>query len=704
MGLMSFLRNRASGIVLAFMVVGIVAFLLGDVINRGTPFWQKSRNQVGSVNGESIEHQDFNAQVEQTTANFQQQMGGAAASPQIKNYAVQQVWNQFVSQQLLKQEIEKIGLTVGKEELNSLVTGANPSQQIVQAFTNPQTGTFDRNQLSTFVSSVNSQGTPQMQQQWEMLLESIHSERLNQKYSNLLASSVYVTALEAQEEYNQRNKLANFKYLMLDFAGVKDAEIKLTDADYKAYYDSHKNTFKNQEESRSIEFISFDAKPTANDTAATKSTIEQLKTQLIASTNDSLFVISNSDSKHPFTYVRKGQVSPALDSLIFNAPAGTTVGPILSNGAYEIAKVASVKFSPDSVKASHILIDATAEGGLDKAKAKADSIKGLLQKGESFASLAIQFSTDQGSKVNGGELGTFARGQMVPEFDEAVFSGKSGDIAVVNSRFGTHIIKIEKQIGNSKIVKAAIVDKAIASGKATTDAAYAKANNFFSEANSKNFKETAVKHGLKVEDAERVVAMDNNFNGTEVPRELVRWAFEAKKGEVSDKVYETDHDFIVARVVDVQPKGILSLEAVKPHIEALVKNEVKAKMLTEKLNNALAGASSIDQAAQKLGKSAIAVENIVLANPVLPGVALEPSVVGTAFGLQPNKLSKSVVGTQGVYAVQVNGFTNPAELVASDMGNQKKQMQNARAQRSWNNIFQALQAKANIDDNRVRFY
>ncbi len=702
MGLMSYLRNRA-GLVVTIIGLAIVAFLLGDIINMGTPFWMKNQNQVGNVNGESIDYQDFNMQVEQTTAQYQQQMGGAA-SPLIKNYAVQQVWNQFISQELLKQEIAKIGLTVGKEELNALVTGSNPSPQIIQAFTNPETGMFDRNQLNTFLSSISTQGTAEMNQQWEMLLQNIQNERLNQKYSNLLTNSVYVTALEVQEEYNQRNKLANFKYLMLDYSSVKDAEIKLTDADYKAYYDAHKNGFKNPEESRAIEYVLFDAKPTANDTAATKSTIDQLKAELIASTNDSLFVMANSDTKRPFTYVRKGQVSPALDSIIFNAAVGSTVGPILSNGVYEIAKIADAKFSPDSVKASHILLNATAEGGVDKAKVKADSIKGLIQKGESFAALAIQFSTDQGSKVSGGELGTIVRGQMVPEFEEAVFSGKTGDVVVVNSRFGTHIVKIEQQIGNSKIVKAAIVDKAITSGKATTDAAYSKANNFFADINSKNFTETAAKHSLKVEKVDRAIAMDNNFNGTEVPRELVRWIFEAKKGEVSEKVFETDQNFIVARVTDIQPKGILSLEAVKSSIEAQVKNEVKAKMLSEKMNNALAGATAIDQAAQKLGKSAINVENIVLANPVLPGVALEPAVVGTAFGLQPNKVSKSVKGTQGIYAVQVNGFTNPAELVASEVNNQKKQLQSTRAQRSWSAIFQALQNKATIDDNRIRFY
>src|SRR5690606_15980554 len=464
MGLMSYLRNRA-GLVVTVIGLAIIAFLLGDIISYGTPFWMKNQNQVGSVNGESIDYQVFNAQVDQTTAMYQQQMGGTS-SPQMRNYAVQQVWNQFISQELLKQEIEKIGLSVGRDELNSLVSGINPSPQIVQAFTNPQTGVFDKTQLNTFLSQINSQGTPEMRQQWEMLLENIRNERLNEKYSNLLTNSVYVTSLEAQEEYNQRNKLANFKYVMLDYSSVKDAEIKLTDADYQTYYDAHKNTLENQEETRTIEYVLFDARPTANDTAATKSVIEQLKSELVNSTTDSLFAAVNSATKYPFAYLRKGQVSPALASVIFNAAVGTTVGPLLSQDSFAAAEIVDAKVSPDYVKASHMFLSTTAEGGVDTAQAQADSIKSLIQHGATLSALAIQFSFDEGSKINGGDLGTFPRGQMVPEFDEAVFSGKTGDVVIVNSRFGTHIIRIEQQIGNSKIVKAAIVDKVIKIGRA----------------------------------------------------------------------------------------------------------------------------------------------------------------------------------------------------------------------------------------------
>ncbi|CAM3800893.1 peptidylprolyl isomerase [Sphingobacterium prati] len=701
MGLMGFLRNKAGVILTAAMAIAILAFLLGDVVRGGAPFWARHQNRVGEVNGTEIEYPAFNQQVEQAEEMFKQQMGGAV-TPQMRTYAVQQVWNQFLSREILKKEIEKIGLTVGKDELNDLVKGPNPSPQIVQAFTNPQTGQFDRTQLTTFISQVNSAGNQAVYDQWNALLEGVQDERLSSKYGELLSNSVYVTSLEANEEYQERNKLANFKYILLDYASVKDAEAKVTDADFQEYYNEHKNMFKTQEETRAIQYVTVDAKPLAKDSLAVKEAINKLKQDLIVAKDDSLFASINSDNKYPFTYVKKGQLSPSLDSVVFNVATGTTVGPFLNNSAYEIAKVVSTVVGPDSVKASHILLDAAAEGGVDKALAKADSIKGLILKGDNFAALAVQFSSDQGSKTNGGELGTFTRGRMVPEFEKAVFEGKTGDIKVVKSQFGVHIIKIEKQIGTAKYAKIAIIDKVINSGKETLNNAHSKATAFLSAANAQNFAQEAKKLGLEARTASRVTAMDNVLDGTEAPRDLIKWAFEAKKGDISDKVFETETSYILASLVDVQPKGVLSLDAVKKDIEPAVKNKVKAKVLKERFAKALAGTSSIDQVAQKVGKSAIHVENVVFANPVIPGVALENAVVGTVFGLQPNKPSKAIEGNTGVYVVQVNGFTNPSAI--SDINGQKKQMLAAKAQRAWGSIFRALQDKAEIIDNRVKFF
>ncbi|WP_134088909.1 SurA N-terminal domain-containing protein [Olivibacter sp. XZL3] len=701
MGLMTFLRNRAGIIIVVIIGLAIVAFLLGDVIRFGTPFWASHQNEVGSIDGESISYTDFNSQVEQSVDNMRQQMGGNM-NPQMTAYAVEDAWNQNLRRLLLDKELKRIGLGVGKNELQDLVTGKNPSPMIVQNFGNPQTGEIDRNQLNQFLANVAKEpGNSELSRQWGAFLEAMRDNRLQQKYNNLIQNSVYVTSLEANEDYNQRNKIANFSYVLLDYASIPDKDIKLTDADYQKYYDEHKAAFKNQMEMRSFDYVVFNAQPTAQDTALAKETITKLTEELAKSTNDSLFAISNSEQKRPVSYIKKGTLSPALDSLVFNAAKGTTVGPVYANGVYESAKILDVRNSPDSVTARHILLNPATEGGIDKALAKADSIKNLVLTGGNFAALAVEFGTD-GTKDNGGELGTFARGSMIPAFEDAVFDAKPGDVLVLNTQYGVHVIKVDAQKGMSKVVKAAIIDKSVTSSNETLRTAYRKASDFYGKANSQNFAEEAKKAGLTVEHADNITPMQGYLPNLETPREVIKWAFKADKGDLTDKVYELDNQYVVAKLTSIRPKGQLALEDVKKEIEPAVLNRAKAVKLQQKLNEALNGAKSIEQVAQKVGKTPKAEENIVFANPVLPGVAQENKVVGTVFGLQPKQLSKPIEGTQGVYVVQVTDFVNPPALDKVDQ--QKQQVRQQLRQRASNQSFQALLDKADIKDNRVRFY
>src|SRR5690606_24373924 len=209
----------------------------------------------------------------------------------------------------------------------------------------------------------------------------------SQKYFTLVRNSVYVTSLEAREDYAQRNKLADFDYVSLAYSTIPDDKAVPQNKDYQDYYNQHKNRFKNNEETRSFKYVLFDAAPTAADSAAVKKTIEELAEEFRKTSNDSLFVSINSETKAPIRYVKKGELDPALDELVFNASQGSVVGPVLSNGVYEMAKVLDSRMSPDSVKARHILINPASEGGLDKAKAKADSIANLIRNGKSFSEL-----------------------------------------------------------------------------------------------------------------------------------------------------------------------------------------------------------------------------------------------------------------------------------------------------------------------------
>jgi peptidyl-prolyl cis-trans isomerase D len=387
---------------------------------------------------------------------------------------------------------------------------------------------------------------------------------------------------------------------------------------------------------------------------------------------------------------------------MFKEAPGFIYGPYQSNGSYKIAKLVEARMAPDSVKARHILITPTESGGtMEKALARADSLKKLIESGKgSFTTLAPAFSIDKASGAKGGELGTFGRGAMVPAFETAVFNGKKGEIKIVTSQFGIHLVQIEDQIGSSKVVKVAVVDKVLSASTTTQSTAYSKAQTFLASLNKDNFVAEAKKEGKPLQKAEDIAGTQASLPGLVDARDLVRWIYKSEKNAVSDQVFTVGDQYVVAQVTEIKPKGILALEAIKERIKPEVLNQVKAKALTEKFNAAANGASSIEQIAQKAGTQVVPVQNIVFANPVIPGSSAEYKVVGTVFGLTPNKISKPVAGQLGVYVLVVNNFITPAPL--TNAVREKEQIAQTLLQRADAQLFEALKDKGNVKDNRAK--
>ena len=228
MGIMSFLRNRAGLIIVGAIGFAIIAFLVSDALQMGGSFIRADQTEVGEVDGEAIPILEFNEQVELNTNNFKQQMGQNTMDPQMTSYIVENTWNQFVSKLLMKKEMNRLGLQVSKNELNDLVTGKNPDPQIIQNFGDPKTGQLNRVQLNSFLENVKTQaGDSPVSKQWTSFLLNIREGKMAQKYSNLIKNSIYVTTLEAREDYNQRNKLANLSYVSLDYNSVPDNQAKV---------------------------------------------------------------------------------------------------------------------------------------------------------------------------------------------------------------------------------------------------------------------------------------------------------------------------------------------------------------------------------------------------------------------------------------------------------------------------------------------
>nr|WP_294791798.1 peptidylprolyl isomerase [uncultured Mucilaginibacter sp.] len=695
MGIMGYLRERMGKIVAGVIGVSLVAFVITEVVQSGGSFFKDDNSTIGEIFGTKIPYVEFTETVEQNSNQFKQQSGQNSLSPQITAYVQENTWNQMLSKAMIEHEAEKIGLLVTGDESQAMISGNNPSAEIVRAFTNPQTGQFDRANLSATINKLRvTPDTDPDKQRWNKFVEELIQNKLAEKYMSALTNGLYVNSLEAKDDYEAKNKLANFKYAVLNYQTIEDSKVTITDADYSSYYEEHKNEFKNPQETRTLEYVSFNGAPSKADSAVVKTQVEKLKAEFAASTNDSLFVQINSENKQPFAYKHKGELGSGLDSVMFNAAPGFVYGPYLQNGYYALAKLVDSRVGPDSVTAKHILLSPV--DGLKKA----DSLKNLIQGGKSFADMAKTYSLDQQSAAKGGDLGTFARGAMVPDFEEAAFNAKTGDYKIITSQYGVHLIYIVAQKGSSRVVKVAVVDKPLTASSETQSAAYTKAQNFLISTNDGDFTAEAKKAGLEVKTADDVTGVAASLPGLESARELVRWAFNADKNAVYDQVYTSGDQYVVARLTAIKPKGILALDLVKKQIEPMVRIEVKAKMLTDKFAAALSGASTIEQAAQKAGATVTPVQNIVFANPMIPAGGAEYKLIGTIFGSQVNKLSKPVTGQQGVYIFVVNSFVNPAAL--ANTVTQKQQLAQALVQRSQGQALEALKNKGNVKDYRAR--
>jgi peptidyl-prolyl cis-trans isomerase D len=700
MGIMNYLRERMGKIVAIVIGLSLCAFILGEVLRQGGSFLKGDRDEIGEVDGEKISNADYSKLVEQATNQFKQQSGQATLNGQFTTMIQENTWNQRVNEIILNKEVDKLGLTVSIDERADMVNGSNPDPQILQYFGDPKTGKLDVMKLNNFKAQLKTKpADDQTRQQWEAFIEQLGVNKLAQKYVALSTNGLYVNSLDAKDDYEAKNRLVNFKYVTLDYASIPDSKVTLTDDDYQSYYDEHKNEFKNKQELRSFDYVSFSASPSKEDSAAVKGQLEKLVPAFKSSTNDSLFTQQNADTRAELRYKAKGQLNDAkLDSTMFNEPNGFVYGPYLSNGTYKIAKLVNSVVGPDSVKARHILISTAA--GVDKALAKADSLKKLVQGGKSFADLAKTFSTD-GSAQQGGELGTFARGKMVPVFEDAAFNGKKGDLVIVTTQFGVHLIQIEDQKGSAKAIKVAVVDKAVTPSSQTQTMAYNKAQAFMGTLTKGNFDDAAKKAGLTKKSATDVQALASSLPGLDEARQVVRWVFKSDKGDYGDQVFVVGDQYIIPILTVIKPKGISPLDAVKKQIEGAVRDRVKAKQLADKLAAAENGASTIDQVGQKVNATVTPVQNVVFANPVIPGISLEYKVIGAMFGSKPNKLSKPIEGQHGVYVFVVDNFINPAPL--ANAVTQREQIAQAMLQRSQNAVFDALKDKANVKDYRSKF-
>jgi peptidyl-prolyl cis-trans isomerase D len=697
MAVISRIRKRV-GLLIGFVGVSMILFILGDLVTSNTGLLHRNSDVIGEINGEKIHYQEFEKRVEKFTENYKANTKNENVDQNTLDMLRDQSWQQFVSEMTLGKEYEQLGLSCSDEELFDMCTGSNPHPQVKQAFTDPKTGVFDSKNVIKFLKDLPNRDE-NIQRQWKTFEDAMREERIANKYKDLIKNSIFVSTAEGKRNYEEAQRNASIHYVRLDINVIADSTVKVEDSDLSAYYSANKDKYKQAETIRKVEYITFDVTPSADDKAAVEKFINERRAEFSASTDDIAFVNSNSDTPFDSTFHGKGTLAPALDTALFGAPIGTVVGPYIDGNVYKVSKLTAEKFSSDSVKARHILVKIV-NNDTAKAMAKVDSLKNAIKKGSKFADLATMFSEDAGSATKGGDLGWFAQGAMVPTFNDACFNGKKGDMPVATSQFGIHLIEILDKTAPTKRIQVATIDRKIEPSQRTYDAIYSRANEFaLKNTTPEAFDSSVVKEGLNKRIADNIRETDKNIPGLDQPRELVRWAYTASKGDLS-KIMTFGDKYVMAHLVGIKEKGILPLEEVKDAVTTEVRRQKKLDMLVEKFNGA--GSGNVDAIAQKLNVTASDADGVNFANSFIAGMGNEPVIVGTVFGMKAGQTSKPVKGENSVVVVNVKSFTEPA--ATTDYSANTKQLAEQNRARSEYEIFNTLKEQANIEDFRGKFY
>ncbi len=700
MAILQNIRNRAGIFIMVFVGVALFLFIVDPEVFSF--IFNKQHTNIARINKKNIEYEEYLDNYILHEQFLQIVNRTNSLDSETVDAIREQAWNDLLMGHILYPFYKEVGINVSESELDDLLYGANIHSIIHQNFTNQQTGRLDTLAVRNFFGQAHEDYESSVIADYFITM--ITRDRKQTKYNTMIAKGFYTPVALARKDYFDRNTNSEFEYVIRKFKSISDDKVTVTDADIKDYYNSNLYKFQIDENSRDIEYIIFDVIPSSEDSLRIREIMNDYYAEFIKDEDPLGFSRRFSDSFEEERYYKLNELPGNLGEEFFNEGEGAISDIMLLNGSYFAAAIVELTERPDSVNASHILLRPNEERSLEDVQILADSLYAELEKGEEFFMLAMMFSEDPGSQQMGGELGWFTDGMMVPEFNEACFSGQVGDLIMVETVFGIHIIKILEQTEPQPKVKLAILQKDLNYSDDTYNSVFGAASNF--SANSptgKEFDENAAKSGYIKRIASELREIDRQIPGLEHPRDIIRWAFDdkTKKGDVSD-VYPIGDKFVVAKLAAVRKKGNAALDDVKSEIEQIVLVNKKAEMLISELEKDLASGMTIKQIAAKYNEDSDIVSSINFNAFSIPGLGIEPRVLAAATSLPAGTVSSPIQGNNGVYIVNViNRMAAPDK---SDFSSEQLTIMRNHAARVGFRAFEALQKKADITDYRTMWF
>lgn len=720
--------RKRSGLLLIMVGLALVVFILTDLLSSGNSLLRGDAVNVGKINREAIDIMTFNALVDERIEIYKQQSGDFSLENASRKDFADVIWDELIREKVWGNYMRRLGIMVTSEELFQRIKN-DPNIQQAPVFRDQLTGAFSDALFQNYVQQLqdnqnNDAESRERWRQWINFEKAMREQTAQQKYIKAVELAIYVPNAFGKMELYNNNQYFNVEVVAKTFESIPDSAVVIKDADIRSWYNKNRREFKLEEPIRSIQYASFSVSPSSEDEENIRQelitytipservnpdgTIEPIES-FMETEDDSAFVAMRSDVPFNRTFVRESSLQNQ-DTIFKGKGVGFIHGPYLVENEYRLTKVSKVRFLPDSVNARHILISfAGAQGSQSsrqpmEAKEMADTLLAYLKQNRNqFDSLARALSDDKGSGFDGGNLNWFGPDRMVKPFSEFCFTNSKGEIGLVLSEFGFHIIEILDQRGAERSLQLATIVRELLPSEKTIEEIYAKASRLAAVANDPlKFEQEAAALGTVIRPVTDITPMQEFLVGLGRNRDIVRWAFneDRKVGDIDINTSE-GKSYVVVKLTQIENGKYRSLESVKDQVKERVMKEKKSQIALNELREAAMGASDLKTIADKLN---IGVNNarINFTSNVIPGIGNDPKTVGYICGLTSGLHLTPFVGD--IAAVVVNVKTIEPVSDNGEYENFTKGLENAVKPFVRSQIFESLKKSAHIVDQRHRFF
>lgn len=675
----------------------IALALLSFIIDPGTLQTainsMSTKYDVGKIDGKRISYTDFQENVEKFTSINEIISGSSSQNEQTQKNIRNAAWQDMMDKYLFIKNAKAAGIKVGEDEMLSLVSSSNPSAILVQ---NPifmdESGNYSEEVLRQFLSMVESDQTGRYRQYWDYLQNTIYTQQFYQKYGALFNASNYTNALQMSHAMASGNTTADVDFCVEYFPMYHDSSVVVTNDEVRRYYKAHKEFFKQQKDSRDMEYVVFEVVPSSDDINNTSLAMSNLYDEFVSTDNMKSFLAKNSDSPLSNYWYKSGElrtINEEIDAQIFGGKDLTQV--VKSGDDFFAARTMATKMLPDSVYVKHILLQGA------NAAAKADSLVNVLKKGENFSNLASMYSLDTGSAADGelGSIGWMTQTYMIPGMD-SVIEAKVGTPFVLKTTYGTHVVLVTKTSKPILKKQVAVFKKSALASKETYNKYYAQASRFAAITNGSYDGYKRAVDSLKVYSHNLTITeATSSFGSIDQAKTVTRWVFDNKIGKASSILTVNTNYFFIAAVKGEHKAGYVPVE----EATGVISNRLYTQKLQQRtmadVKEKIKGAKSMEEVSERLGVEVEHSEAVSLASNTL-----DPAMLGAAVTINDGVVFGPVKGAMGVYVFQTSNRQLGSFYTEDDARLREQQ----KTQYMGQFILSVMAENAGVEDNRERFY